>query len=363
MCLKNKIHMIKEMTATGKGFVLACCILLVSCEKERIYFDDGPDDEITPTVSGTTWTPVMPLFFDNARVMGMGVVDDYLLLTFLQSTNTSGRFDGEGLILNSQNLGSGFGFEKIEFINGQPYGLGLLGSSAAFSYDVTEDYYPWDPVADIGTNGYALAEYNGQKVIGCGVAPYVRIENSGTYTQMGGAMNGPVYDLVVYNGWLYAAGSFTQAGTSTTEHIARWNGSYWTSLDSGLDGVVRDLIVYQDKLIALGNFYTSGGSIECEKVAVWDGNKWATLKGGLTGGNNGTFRATVYNNDLIIGGDFDYGGGSVYSPNIIKWNGADWEALAGGAPDIIGEVCVYKDKLYIANQFFTSGENFLLRLD
>ena len=44
---------------------------------------------------------------------------------------------------------------------------------------------------------------------------------------VGFGMNGYVYALKEYNGYLYAGGNFSSAGGSATGGLARWNGSFW----------------------------------------------------------------------------------------------------------------------------------------
>ena len=49
-------------------------------------------------------------------------------------------------------------------------------------------------------------------------------------------MNGMVRALAVSGSDLYAGGSFTTAGGSAANRIAKWNGSGWSALGSGMNG-------------------------------------------------------------------------------------------------------------------------------
>jgi hypothetical protein len=335
--------------------------LTTSCIKKT--YQIAPQIPSENSISGTIWTDIDPNFVSSRRIMGMDVINDKLLLTYASIYSISAYYsENNGIEQLSQNLQSGLGFEKIETLNNVVYGIGLIGTSGVHKFNPNTTYDNWSGIVDVNTNVYAFAEYNSKKVVACGVSPYVRINSSGSsYSLLGNNFNGTVNDLLVFNGKLIAAGSFTAAGSTTLNRIAQWNGSEWQPLMNGLNGNVSDLIIYQNKLIALGKF-TLAGSISTKYVAVWNGSSWSALGSGLSGGFNGALKGIVYNNDLIIAGDFSYAGG-VNSKNIIKWNGISWQALANGSPYPIGELCVYKDKLYIANALNITNGNFLKRLD
>ena len=46
-----------------------------------------------------------------------------------------------------------------------------------------------------------------------------------TWAPVGSGTTSSVYALEVFNGELYAGGTFTQIGDATSNYIARWNGS------------------------------------------------------------------------------------------------------------------------------------------
>ena len=63
-------------------------------------------------------------------------------------------------------------------------------------------------------------------------------------------MNGYVRTLAVYNGELYAGGTFTTAGGVSANYITKWNGSAWSALGSGsgFDAGIDSLAVYNGEL-------------------------------------------------------------------------------------------------------------------
>ena len=83
-------------------------------------------------------------------------------------------------------------------------------------------------------------------------------------------MNSTVLALAVSGTNLYAGGYFTQAGGTSANYVAQWNGSTWSPLGSGLDNVVSALAVSGADLYAGGPFVNAGGS-PVHYVAKWNG--------------------------------------------------------------------------------------------
>ena len=65
-------------------------------------------------------------------------------------------------------------------------------------------------------------------------------------------MNTIVFDS---SGNLYAGGSFTLAGETTTSYIAKWNGSTWSALGTGLNSNGRALAIYNGILYVGGRLF------------------------------------------------------------------------------------------------------------
>src|SRR5205823_2053823 len=101
--------------------------------------------------------------------------------------------------------------------------------------------------------------------------------------------------------------TFTTAGGSAANHIAKWNGSIWSVLGSGVNDFVRALAVSGSDVYAGGQFVTAGGNA-ANYIAKWDGSSWSALGSGLDG--YGVFALAVSGSDLYAGGDFFGAGGS-----------------------------------------------------
>ena len=148
-----------------------------------------------------------------------------------------------------------------------------------------------------------------------------------------GLTGGTVYKLEVYNGELYATGSFDKAGQVVAKHIAKWDGNSWSDVggSSQFDGWggngIYDMVVYDSKLFVAGQIEVLGGD-SIQNVAYWDGNRWTGLNLPL----EGTFPICieVYNNRLYIGTIWSSGNtsdGFVYSFDLSSLGLADQEYI------------------------------------
>lgn len=334
-----------------------------SCKKE-IPVDlnwSGPEDTTATfiDIQGTQWASIESDFFSDERAMAMMTVDDKLLVTYLDISSLSGNFSGTSFLEHGQSFG-GFGIEKLQLVDGSVYGLGLMDTYGGVVYNPGQNS-PWTGVASVGTNMYSYEKYNDNFYAACGIAPYIRSNESGPWADVGDGLDAKVFDLINFDGKLVAGGGFTSSGSTSLNRVAQWDGTSWTPLGQGLDGTVTDLLIHDGKLIALGYFESSGsGNTNCSYVAQWDGTSWTDVGGGLVGGGSAR-KGISYGDQLIIGGEFT-GSASVLSSNIIKFDGTSWQTLGGGVSERIEELDVYNGRLYVANGP-SFGSNFILRLD
>ncbi len=100
------------------------------------------------------------------------------------------------------------------------------------------------------------------------------------WLDVGGGTNSAVKTLCEYQNILYAGGSFVTAGNTSSEKIARWDGSLWSSVGGGLDGDVNTMAVFNNELVAAGNFTLAGGTVSVSNIAKWNGSSWSSLGSG-----------------------------------------------------------------------------------
>lgn len=119
--------------------------------------------------------------------------------------------------------------------------------------------------------------------------------------------------LAIDSGVLYAGGSFTGISGIKANRVAQWNGSSWSALGTGINpastssGSVSALGFAGGNLYAAGSFTNAGGTA-VQSIAKWDGANWSALGSGLyfsvtAQQGNGHALATS-GNDVYVGGLF-----------------------------------------------------------
>lgn len=173
-------------------------------------------------------------------------------------------------------------------------------------------------------------------------------------------MNGGVNDLAVWNGALYATGSFFEAGGVRANYLARWTGMGWARVGSGesFNGGGMDLTgyaleVFGNRLI-IGGFFNSAGGVSAAQIASWDGNSFAPLAGGITGGFRRVSCLATVGGDLYAGGTFTTAGGSP-AANIARWNGFAWSSLGAGTNGEVLAIASYQNTLIVGGVFSAAG--------
>lgn len=185
-------------------------------------------------------------------------------------------------------------------------------------------------------------------------------------------INGAVRALAVSTQGLgprvYTAGLITQAGGVTVNNIAQWDGSAWSGLSTGTDSVVYALSIFDDgmgggpALYAAGTF-TQAGSVGTACIAKWTGTTWWPLGTGIQGSSAvalTAFGSSQGQPALYVGGQFTMAGG-VGANRIAKWNGSSWSALGAGLNNIVSAltatdtVSPIGPALYVGGNFTTAG--------
>jgi hypothetical protein len=234
--------------------------------------------------------------------------------------------------------------------------------------------------------------------------------NGTTAVAMGGATKGVAGGevraiAIAPNGDVWVGGSFTSAGGTATDGIARWNKSAdtWTVFALGAGAIYNALVIdSQGNLYGGGAFANWNGDANQDRVNKYDGTTWSALStgfiittpceaieygddnhiyfaGGITGfagvlywdASANSFAqlgatsvsavATIYglavapNKNIIAVGDFTTMDG-VTTTRIAEWTGTGWRAVGGGLQDD-GNAAVYASDgmLYIGGIFTTAG--------
>ncbi|MFO7609128.1 MAG: FlgD immunoglobulin-like domain containing protein [Candidatus Krumholzibacteriia bacterium] len=183
-----------------------------------------------------------------------------------------------------------------------------------------------------GTAAASIARWDGQqwRPLGAGMP------NQIIYTLIGRITHSfppAVHCLAVWQGELYAGGTFSSAGDSTTMAIARWDGSTWRRVGQGMAGElpprVLALAADGDRLLAGGDFRVAGIT-PSERIGAWNGMVWAPVAVG--GPDRAVHALLVRRGELLAGGEFTSADG-VAAPFLARWNGSTWSGFPGGPPN------------------------------
>ncbi|MCB0640780.1 MAG: T9SS type A sorting domain-containing protein [Phaeodactylibacter sp.] len=139
-----------------------------------------------------------------------------------------------------------------------------------------------------------------------------------------------LYDIIEYNGRLFACGEFDRVGNENISGIMQWDGQNWTSVGLGLGSNIpgtapvmypHQMLVFNGELIVAGNFGKAGG-LPANGIARWNGEEWAVMGSGF---NSTVYALGVYKDELYAGGYFTMSNdGSTEFKAIAKWNGTEW---------------------------------------
>jgi len=234
---------------------------------------------------------------------------------------------------------------------------------------------------------YVDADVNGTQETVNSIARWDRVENkwyglgyglATERTSAGGSYDGAVEDLFIWNGELYAAGSFSGSCTAsecdvestsnydfTHERLARWDGSQWQTasaditrfLSRGAAVSFYDLVEDANgDLIAAGDVEqvrdASGTDIYCDGLfRIEAAGGIECVSGTARGGVDGTAYALstdAATGDLIVGGAFstvdadsEDATPGVSAQNVARWDGTAWSEVGAG---LDGTVRVLRDE-------------------
>jgi hypothetical protein len=172
-------------------------------------------------------------------------------------------------------------------------------------------------------------------------------------------LDGPVYAMTVFDDGtgtaLYAAGIFPTGASSSSNGVAKWDGSTWTPIGNGqfYGDWVNTLAVFDDgtgPALYAGGLIKSIGGVFTNAIAKWDGSKWSRLGSGSgirSPHNSSTVLSLAVFDDgsgpaLYVGGNFVHAGGLVAN-NIAKWDGSTWSTLDNGIPGFVTALGVFDD--------------------
>ena len=235
------------------------------------------------------------------------------------------------------------------------------------------------PATNTG-NVYDMAVYNGSLYIagtfvtqfvvsGSNPGYYIARYNPGANlweavdeAGFGSQTNTAVRALQEYNGELYAAGWKASAGSITGSAINISHGfgigaGSWTTITGGTDpGGIYDLDIFSGELLIAGGFLEVNG-VTCRNFAGWNGSSFHAFQGGVTSTTGGsTIWSVTIHNGICIGGDFTTAGGTTVN-RVAFWppGGSAWQALGGGIDSSVYDLTSYRGELIAVGSFTNAG--------
>jgi hypothetical protein len=200
----------------------------------------------------------------------------------------------------------------------------------------------YDPASVNGTTGsvHAISVNTANSDIyigGAFTSPAARIAkwSGGHWSALGsGVPNGSVDALDYVGVNLYIGGSFTNAGGSGANYLARYYNGVWYSVggSSPLDGPVNALSDNLSELLVAGDF-SNAGALSVNHVARWTGSKWITLGTGVGGVIGFSDNPTV--NAIQVSGRYVFLGGTLRSAgHLVSDSIAIWGVYPSFLPDV-----------------------------
>lgn len=165
-------------------------------------------------------------------------------------------------------------------------------------------------------------------------------------------MDWHVLSLCVYEGKLYVGGGFNEVDGQPSKYIARWTGTAWETLDWQLDGYVHKMYVHNGFLYFTGPTYA--GQTYLSEIGRFDGETVTAVGGDWFYDN--IYDMKSYGDDLWVGGAFHQLGGFV-ADGLAIWNGQSWGTTNEGVDGSVHALCpdVANGIMYIGGSFTMVG--------
>lgn len=183
--------------------------------------------------------------------------------------------------------------------------------------------------------------------------------NGTSWSALGPGIDGTVAAIEIDNNIVYVGGVFETVNGTTVRNIASWNGSSWSALTdntssvSGTNNEVRSLAVDTDGVLYVGGNFDEAGDTTANRIATWNGSNWGTLGTGTSGFVEAI---AISGNDIFIGGNFSIAGGQTVN-RIARWNknSSSWSSLDNGVNNIVNTLIHDGNHVYVGGAFDTAN--------
>ena len=160
--------------------------------------------------------------------------------------------------------------------------------------------------------------------------------------------------FVSADGILYAGGTFTNIGGVVAGKVAYWDGANWNDIGANADGAVTALTYDGTYVWVAGSFTNIGGGSSPGVAAYWPAAfEWLTA-GGVAGGNQSVNAIAFDGTSIYVGGNFTSVFG-VSAANVAYFNGSGWNAMGSGANNTVNSLLAANGLVYAGGSFTTAG--------
>ena len=177
---------------------------------------------------------------------------------------------------------------------------------------------------------------------------------AGSWHIVNGGLDGYAYSMGLIQGDLVVGGDFNRAGEITASRAAIFNGIVWSPLTNIPDNGVNGPIYAQARIgkdLYVGGDFTVAGGRPARSIARWDGHIWYAVG---TGVDSVVRSITVIGTDIYVGGSFTKAGGTP-AVNVARWNGTAWSAVGAGLPGQVHALTTDGTTLYAGGLFTAKG--------
>ncbi len=195
----------------------------------------------------------------------------------------------------------------------------------------------WDPDGSTGNQPRMIVAGGAIDLAGDVFASRIAVfhPNHNAWSALGSGVNGNVSALTSLANAsggedLIVGGSFTVAGGVPVSSLAKWDGYSWSGIGGGIfGGTVKALASIPRTSggadLYVGGTFTTAGSTAINYIAKWDGSVWSTLGAGVDGGVTSLkpVRSSTGGFELLATGNFRRAGTST-SIGVASWNGSTW---------------------------------------
>jgi hypothetical protein len=215
----------------------------------------------------------------------------------------------------------------------------------AGNFDERDTIAPWQGANSI----YTIARWNGR-----------RWDSVGIWSS-----SARISAMLVHDGSLYVAGTFSAAGGVPATNVARWDGVSWHALGDGIavasSTYPMDMASWNGEIYVGGRLTTAGGGAASNvNVVRWDGAAWHALGDGLRSDQGTPAYARLTSlvatpGGLYAGGYFDHSGAQAMD-GLARWDGAQWSAAIPGLHGLVTSLAWHGGQLYIAGSLSLSSD-------